>query len=62
MNEPTSFIDFQLLLIEMERDRDKWKEIADRLAISINHAGPSMQTCKQKFALWAWRKVAGRED
>lgn len=61
MSEPVSFIDFQLLLIELERDRDKWKEIAERFAVAVDQAGPSKQTCKQKFALWAYKKAANRE-
>lgn len=35
MSEPTSFIDFQLLLIEMERDRDRWRKVAEALAADL---------------------------
>ena len=32
MSETTSFMDFHVALIEMERDRDRWQKIANDLA------------------------------
>lgn len=41
MSEPVSFIEFQLLLIEMERERDKWKKLAEQLIEAITNEGQS---------------------
>lgn len=41
MSEPVSFIEFQLLLIEMERERDRWKKLAEELAEAITNEGES---------------------
>lgn len=58
MSEPTSFIDFQLLLIEMERDRDKWKDLADRFALAVEQGKP----VNMRYVLWLYNKVADRGD
>lgn len=41
--EPTSFIDFQMLLIEMERDRDKWKIMYEQLLSTFMNQGKKQE-------------------
>jgi hypothetical protein len=64
MGNSVSFIEFQLMLIDMERDRDKWKKLAEDLAEAITNEGesPKFHRSVMKKHRSEWPTLWGRID